>query len=369
MTKLNTISGYGDDPARRTSGLSGVYKSMVAAEKQKTFQSVLKEAGPGGGDLSALGKDFPQMELNSLNPPHPAGTWTAVDAASEAQADIINTLSQGGLNDMAAAALLKAYTLSGNSNLQFYAMQGMGLRGGSSAVAGSAAGAAAGAGTGKSRSFRGVPSASGDLGSVAAGFESGDNGVAAIGYDYNGGTSYGTYQISSRQGTMKGFLEFLDDHYPGWAAKLRSAGPANTGSRQGAMPNAWKELAAQEPEQFARLQRDFIEQSHYTPALQAIQERTDVDVSKRSKALQEALWSTAVQHGPNKAAKLFSRAIERAAADGGNLSDAELIEDVYAARGGDFGSSSSRVRSAVRGRFREEKEMLIAMLENESHRA
>ncbi|MBA4357411.1 MAG: hypothetical protein C0405_06760, partial [Desulfovibrio sp.] len=44
------------------------------------------------------------------------------------------------------------------------------------------------------------------LGSMAALFESGDKGAAAIGYDRTGGTSYGTFQISSRAGTMNRFL-------------------------------------------------------------------------------------------------------------------------------------------------------------------
>ena len=44
------------------------------------------------------------------------------------------------------------------------------------------------------------------LGSLSAKFESGTEGVAAIGYDRVGGTSYGKYQIASKPGTMDRFL-------------------------------------------------------------------------------------------------------------------------------------------------------------------
>ncbi len=47
------------------------------------------------------------------------------------------------------------------------------------------------------------------IGDLSSTFESGAQGVNAIGYDRNGGTSYGTYQIASKPGTMKGFIEFL----------------------------------------------------------------------------------------------------------------------------------------------------------------
>ena len=52
------------------------------------------------------------------------------------------------------------------------------------------------------------------LGSLAARFESGSDGVAAIGYDRHGGTSYGKFQLSSRAGTMDSFISFLSKESP-----------------------------------------------------------------------------------------------------------------------------------------------------------
>ena len=48
------------------------------------------------------------------------------------------------------------------------------------------------------------------IGKLAAQFESGSDGIAAVGYDKHGGTSYGKYQIASRVGSMDNFLSFLD---------------------------------------------------------------------------------------------------------------------------------------------------------------
>jgi hypothetical protein len=76
------------------------------------------------------------------------------------------------------------------------------------------------------------------VGKLAANFESVKDGIAAIGYDRHGGTSYGKYQLSSRAGTMKKFVEFLQTEDPAMAEKLQKAGAANTGGKRGKMPEA-----------------------------------------------------------------------------------------------------------------------------------
>ncbi len=207
------------------------------------------------------------------------------------------------------------------------------------------------------------------LGGLSARFESGNGGVAAIGYDPVGGTSYGTYQIASRPGTMDRFLQFLDKAEPTWAARLRAAGPANTGSTSGGMPTVWKAIAAEHPQRFERLQRQFIEETHYEPARQAIFERTGFDVAKAPKAVAEALWSTAVQHGPAGAARLFSTALNEMRTskvwqnrEGHPEGIQELLRRVYAARGADFESSPASVRNAVLSRLSQEHQLALALL-------
>ncbi|WP_164561896.1 chitosanase [Nitratidesulfovibrio vulgaris] len=200
------------------------------------------------------------------------------------------------------------------------------------------------------------------LGSLAAQFESGDEGIAAIGYDRHGGTSYGKFQIASRPGTMDRFLDYLDGQAPDIASRLREAGPANTGSRNGAMPDAWRAIADEQPARFEALQDRFITESHYVPALDAVSKQAGLDKGAFSPALKEVLWSTAVQHGPGAAARIFNRAVDLAGDGKGSQHERELIRNVYAVRSEQFGSSTSRVREAVQQRLQREMQLALNMV-------
>lgn len=204
------------------------------------------------------------------------------------------------------------------------------------------------------------------IGKLSARFESGGDGIAAIGYDRNGGTSYGKYQIASRVGSMASFLSFLDTEAPDLSKRLRQAGPANTGSRSGKMPSEWKAIAKEQPERFEKLQEAYIHQTHYKPALDAIEQRTSLSSSSLSAAMREVIWSTAVQHGPAGAAKIFAQADNMSGNSENASYERKLISNVYNLRAGQFGSSTNQVRDAVRSRFRQEKQMALNMLENSS---
>jgi hypothetical protein len=204
-----------------------------------------------------------------------------------------------------------------------------------------------------------------EVGALSARFESGGAGVEAIGYDRVGGTSYGTYQIASKPGTMDRFLTYLDEHAPAWGDRLRGAGEADTGSTRGAMPEAWKAIAAEDPERFGRLQHDFITEQNYAPARAMILDQTGLDFDNAPSALREVLWSTAVQHGPTGAARIFGKVIDRfVASPQDNEFNEKLIEGVYDTRKGQFGSSTERVRNSVVSRLNEEKQLALNMLEH-----
>ncbi|MDR3641399.1 MAG: hypothetical protein P4L39_08775 [Humidesulfovibrio sp.] len=215
-----------------------------------------------------------------------------------------------------------------------------------------------------------------DLGSIAALFESGDKGIAAIGYDRTGGTSYGKFQISSRAGTMNRFLSFLAEREPAMADRLRRSGPANTGSSQGRMPAEWARIAAESPDKFEKLQTDFIKKDHYQPAREKILEQTGVDIETAKPALREALFSTAVQHGASGAARIFNQAIDKFLGKTGTHTNAlsgaatgfeqALVSEVYNKRQHQFGGSTDAVRASVRGRLEQEKGMVLAMLEKQN---
>ncbi len=199
-------------------------------------------------------------------------------------------------------------------------------------------------------------------GELSAKFESGKDGIAAIGYDRQGGTSYGKYQIASRVGMMKLFLDFIEDKEPEWAERLRKAGPANTRSRWGGMPSEWKKIAAENSMRFEELQDAFIMQTNYEPAVAGIESRTNLNVADLSPAIKEVLWSTAVQHGPNGASNIFTKAAKVAEGKRGQDFDKILIEEVYDVRKRNFGSSSRRVRQAVHSRLNHEKDLALEML-------
>ncbi|WP_084502346.1 VgrG-related protein [Fundidesulfovibrio putealis] len=198
------------------------------------------------------------------------------------------------------------------------------------------------------------------IGILSAAYES-RGAIDAIGYDGRGGTSYGTYQIASGVGTMSRFLNYLEAKAPDLAARLSTSGPANTGGREGAMANEWKNIASQHPKRFEALQHEFIGDTHYQPALKSVTLSTGEDLSKRSQAVREVLWSTAVQHGPNGAADIFTSAVEKLQAKGQEKSDKALIEEVYAQRMTQF-AGRGRLRVAVTTRLADEKESALAML-------
>ncbi|MDR2573804.1 MAG: hypothetical protein LBC94_05585 [Desulfovibrio sp.] len=204
---------------------------------------------------------------------------------------------------------------------------------------------------------------SGEIGRLSARFESGSEGIAAIGYDGTGGTSYGKYQIASRVGGMKDFLKFLDERAPDIADRLRRGGPADTGGRKGRMPDIWRNIAREEPERFERLQEGFIHESHYKPALAAIVERTRLEEGNLSPVMREVIWSTAVQHGPAGAARLFDRADDMSGKGVGSAYERQLISNVYALRVGQFGSSTKEIQDSVARRFVREKMLALNMLD------
>jgi len=200
-------------------------------------------------------------------------------------------------------------------------------------------------------------------GRLSAQYES-NNEIDCIGYDRRGGTSYGQYQIASKTGTMGYFIKFLEDKAPDLATRLKAAGSADTGGRTGRMPTVWKQIAASDPKRFEALQHEFIRSSSYAPAAKSIVLTTGVDVTKRSYALREVLWSTAVQHGPGGAERIFSQAIDKAEGTAGRQDfDKAVIEEVYRIRGQKFFRHNKRVREAVQSRFRDEKTTAIALLD------
>lgn len=339
---VNRLSGTKPiDNADSVAQRERMYQALARTGDEKAFESLLSRCQDSSASGSGAGESPTANPLsNASKNPHSA---------------LSSGLPQGTTNRAAESVLLSHAALApGRSNLNSLCS---GTPAGSAAtsrayVKNLGATVSPGAASGASAE---------DIGSLSAKFESGDRGIEAIGYDDTGGTSYGVYQISSKAGTMKVFLNFLDENAPNLAKRLRSAGPANTGGRSGKMPTEWKRIASEDPVRFEQLQKDFIEESHYQPARQEILNKTGVDVEKLPDALREVLWSTSVQHGPKGAAGIFCKAIGRMSKNGDKGLEG-LIQSVYASRAKQFGQSTSEVRSSVASRFREEMRIALGML-------
>ena len=188
-------------------------------------------------------------------------------------------------------------------------------------------------------------------GDITAQFESGSQGSKAIGYDKNGGTSYGKYQISSH--TIPDFIDWLGNKGMAQQAEtLRAVGKPDTGSSVGTMPTVWKSMVDQGMIT-DEMQDAFINDTHVMPAYsnlpQNLQQAVDADPRIAS-----ALNSTSVQHGPGGAARLFSSAEKKS--DG---TPEGFINTLYELRKNDFHSSSPQVQKSVARRFDQERDMLL----------
>ncbi len=206
-----------------------------------------------------------------------------------------------------------------------------------------------------------------DLGSISAKYES--NGKpGAIGRDSTGGYSYGSYQIATKTGTMGTFMNYLknENQYSDIYSSLNNAGGASAAtSGSGQFQGAWKNLASNNSN-FKQAQHDFIQRTHHDPAVSKIKKSTGIDICDKSwsNGVQDAVWSTSVQHGAGGANTIFQRALARTGKTANTVTDAELINAIYAERGANngmkyFPSSTSGVRQSVVNRFVSENQLAL----------
>lgn len=199
----------------------------------------------------------------------------------------------------------------------------------------------------------GAAEAASKLGGMAARFESGAEGSAAVGRDSTGGTSYGKYQIASKTGTMAAFMQYLKTTNPEAYARLSAAGPADAG-KDGAFAQEWKKLAGEG--KLAGSEHEFIKKTHYDVGAAGLKDKNLQDMLSKSKALQEVLWSTSVQHGGAGSAEIFNKVFKE------GTTEQDLIKAIYAERGTKFGSSTAQERASVQNRFAQEQQLALGMV-------
>ncbi|HEV8429499.1 MAG TPA: LysM domain-containing protein [Pyrinomonadaceae bacterium] len=204
------------------------------------------------------------------------------------------------------------------------------------------------------------------LGSLSAKYETGGRGPGTVstGAGDPGGVSYGSYQMASKMGVPTRFV--TQAGFP-WLADFQNL-------KAGTAPftACWKRIAAEQTDAFQRAQHAFIKKSHYDLLAAKILNEDSLDVNTRSRALQDVIWSTAVQHGG--ATPIVHRAV-------GNVSvsrtdpgfDEQLIRAIYAERGKKkpdgnlayFSKSAPGVQKGVASRFKNECQDALAMLAKE----
>lgn len=206
------------------------------------------------------------------------------------------------------------------------------------------------------------------LGSLSERYESnGDPGAISSGRGDPGGASYGKYQLALKAGTPARFVAFLRRARPAYYGVLAAAPPGTPGFNA-----AWKALAAKDRAGFGRAQHEFVMSEYYLPASRLVEAgRPGLELMSRSKALNDSLWSAAVQHGVKGALNVFTAAVRDA--DAGKAHDADLIRAVYAERGRTgpsgclvhFPNCSPQVQHGVAARFQRELADALAALDGD----
>jgi len=206
-----------------------------------------------------------------------------------------------------------------------------------------------------------------EVGILSAKYETGGRGpgVVSTGVGDPGGVSYGSYQMASKMGVVQRFVAQAGFQ---WAQDFQ-------GLTAGTAPftAVWKRIAAAQTDAFQKAQHGFIKKSHYDPLAAKILAENKVDVNTRSFAVQNVVWSTAVQHGG--ATPIVGRAIATLTCDCSDPTyDKQLICAIYAERGRKkpdgnlayFGKSSPSVQAGVAKRFQNEQTDALAMLAKET---
>lgn len=189
-------------------------------------------------------------------------------------------------------------------------------------------------------------------------FESGADGSLKISKgtgDY-GGVSFGSYQFPSYKSekTTKGNLPVFWNRY--YASQFPGVVPGDNAS----FKSAWVSAVNKDPSGFFKNEHEFMANKYYSVATNILANNGVGNPSDYDRAAQEAIWSTAVQYGPETAAKLFLNSGVKS-----NMSPKDYITKLYDYKknsvGSYFKSSSKAVQNGIASRFEREKNILLGL--------
>ena len=202
-----------------------------------------------------------------------------------------------------------------------------------------------------------------ELGSLSAKYESNeDPGIISNNSGDPGGKSYGAWQLSSNRGSVDAFLNWLKGVNAVYYQQFIDA-KNNDGNKFGSnFDSTWKQIAANDSSGFLQIQHNYIQNVYYDVAANDINNRYGFDISTRASALQNVLWSTAVQHGQyyigGGAPYIFGKVNL-------NGTDAEIITAIYNERSRVdeyFPGCDQATKNSLLNRFRNEKADALNML-------
>lgn len=319
-------------PAPQTAAQAPLVPAMSASDKANMAQAV-SASMPEIGDLADKTGQLVKISEEELKLREKEFNLRLADPNSQAVA----AQQAGGPNGMLIPA-------GGGSSLG----GGMGGGGGSIDFSGAVA--------------TGGFSSTGKIGDTVARFESGNAGVSDVSWDRTGGSSYGKWQLSAKQGSMGEYLRWMQQK-GGKEAEIANsiiaAGPLENG-KNGAAATEYKRQAAANGQLMEETQRQFILEKQVNPALKKLPPELQQRINN-SGAMQEMFWSTVVQHGQGGGASIFRNIFNQ----NRNASDEDLIKAIYADRGNHFQSSSAETQASVRRRFKEEVGVILGMYQNE----
>ena len=206
-----------------------------------------------------------------------------------------------------------------------------------------------------------------ELGQLSAKYETGGRGPGTVssGAGDPGGVSYGSYQMATKTGTVKNYV--TQSGFT-WGKDFAYLTPGTAD-----FTACWKRIAASQTDEFQASQHQYIKKTHYDVLAAKILADDYLDVNTRSRALQDVVWSTAVQHGGGTS--IVHKACASMSCKPADAQyDEQLIRAIYAERGrrkpdgnlAYFSRSSPSVQAGVANRFKNECQDALAMLAKES---
>lgn len=191
------------------------------------------------------------------------------------------------------------------------------------------------------------------LGFVSGEFESGGN-PGVIAKD-NIGYAYGAWQMNSQVGALRDFLKTLkNDERFARLAELKIDSPE--------FQNEWARVAKAYPSEFLEKQHEFIEKTRFKPVLEYAR---SAGLNTTNRAVQEALWSQAVQHGFEGNKKIIDAAVKKV---GKSSSPDDIIRALYEARANyinGLSTLSDSLKVQINDRYRRESAKALGIVSNE----